>query len=232
MRGTRANPVQLADVEMLAEQTSRRYGHAPLRVDPREPVAMAQGLRDRGMSIDDKQLTEGSVGKIGANLHLLLREHRMALPYHLDLIDELLNVRLKTTALGGMRLDHDAGNHDDQAMSLGLAALALVEHPISHLGGFSISHLLIAARNVSPREALVFPAARALSTRRIGIKPRVDSSQRSKRRSVTRPRRSDERASVSWCRGVPTIQLGSGGAISKWLRRPGEQDLSSEPRFP
>ena len=96
--------VQLADVELLTEQTSRMYGHPPLRVDPREAVAMAQGLRERGMTVDDKQLTEASVGKIGANLHLLLREHRMALSDESDLIDELLNVRLKATGLGGFSI--------------------------------------------------------------------------------------------------------------------------------
>jgi hypothetical protein len=154
--------VQLADMELLTEQTSRMYVHAPLRVDPREAVAMAQCIRDRGMSVDDQQLTEASVGKIGANLHSLLQEQRMALPGESDLIVELLSVRLKATGLGGMRLDHDAGNHDDQAMSLGLAALALVEHPVSELGGFSIPRLLIAARKSVPQGDTGLPGSPSL----------------------------------------------------------------------
>jgi len=148
MRGTREHPVQIADVERLAELTSKQYGHAPLRVDPREAVAMAQSLRDRGMTVDDKQLTVQSVGKIGASLHLLLREHRMALPDDPDLLEELSTVRLETTSLGGLRLNHDSGNHDDQAMSLGLAALALIEKPIYETGGISNPNELWAARKM------------------------------------------------------------------------------------
>jgi hypothetical protein len=74
----------------------------------------------------------------------------MALPDDQELMDELLNVRLEATALGGYRLYHDAGNHDDQAMSLGLAALALVEKTTSDLGGFSIPREVMAARKKLP----------------------------------------------------------------------------------
>ncbi len=56
-------------------------------------------------------------------LHLLLREHRLALPDDAGLLDELAAVRLR----GAHRFDHDAGEHDDRAVALGLAALALTE---------------------------------------------------------------------------------------------------------
>jgi hypothetical protein len=69
---------------------------------------------------------------------MLLREHRMALPNDPELLDELATVRLETTSLGGLRLNHDAWQHDDWAMSLGLAALALVENPTSDLGSISV----------------------------------------------------------------------------------------------
>jgi hypothetical protein len=138
LQGTREHPVQLNDVKKLVEQTSRMFGWAPLRVDPREAVAMAQDLRDRGMRVDDRQLTVATVGQIGGALHLLLREHRVALPGDdPDLLDELASVRLEQTSLGGMRLNHDAGNHDDRAMSLGLAAVALLERATSDYGAVS-----------------------------------------------------------------------------------------------
>lgn len=144
MKGTREHPVQLNDVKKLAEQTSRQFGAAPLRVDPREAVALAQDLRDRGLQVDDKQLTVQSVGKIGAALHLLLREHRVRLPDDAELLDELATVRLEPTSLGGLRLNHDAGQHDDRAMALGLAAVALMERATSDFGGVSNPNVIAA----------------------------------------------------------------------------------------
>ena len=60
-------------------------------------------------------------------LHLLLREHRLALPDDPELLDELATVRLRESTPGTYRLDHDASGHDDRAVALGLAALALTE---------------------------------------------------------------------------------------------------------
>lgn len=51
----------------------------------------------------------------------------MALPGDADLLDELLTVRLRESAPGVYRLDHDTGQRDDRAVSLGLGALALTE---------------------------------------------------------------------------------------------------------
>jgi hypothetical protein len=149
LQGSREHPVQLAEVQRLAERTSKLYGSAPLRVDPREAVAMAQALRDRGMTVDDRQLTVQSVGKIGGNLHRLLAEHRVALPNDPDLLGELASVRLRKTSLGELRLDHDAGGHDDRAMSLGLAALALTERDDSDRGGFSNPHEVAASMGIA-----------------------------------------------------------------------------------
>jgi hypothetical protein len=75
---------------------------------------------------------------------------KQALPDDPDLLEELSTVRLETTSLGGLRLNHDSGNHDDQAMSLGLAALALIEKPIYDTGGISNPNELWAARNMLP----------------------------------------------------------------------------------
>jgi hypothetical protein len=60
-------------------------------------------------------------------LHQLFREHRLALPDDAGLLDELATVRLRESTPGVYRLDHDASGHDDQAVALGLAALALTE---------------------------------------------------------------------------------------------------------
>ena len=129
LQGSRKQPVQLADVERLAEQSSRAYGHARIRLDPWQAVGLAQSLRDRGVSVEEWAFTSQSVGRLGQTLHLLLRDHRLALPDDEALLDELMTVRLRETSPGVYRLDHDSGQHDDRAVALGLAALALTEKP-------------------------------------------------------------------------------------------------------
>jgi hypothetical protein len=51
----------------------------------------------------------------------------LRLPDDEALLDELANVRLRETSPGVMRMDHDAGRHDDRAIALALAAHRLVE---------------------------------------------------------------------------------------------------------
>jgi hypothetical protein len=55
------------------------------------------------------------------------REHRLALPDDAELLEELATVRLRESTPGVYRLDHDASGHDDRAVAIGLAALALTE---------------------------------------------------------------------------------------------------------
>lgn len=137
-------------MELLAEQTSRAYGHARIRLDPWQGVGLAQRLRDRGVSVEEWSFTSQSVGRLGQNLHLLLRDHRMSQPDDRELLDELQTVRLRESSPGVYRLDHDAGRHDDRALSLGLASLALIESAGSDTGGVwspvGISRQAIAAR--------------------------------------------------------------------------------------
>jgi len=159
LQGNRKQPVQLSDVERLAEQTSRTYGHARIRLDPWQAVGLAQRLRDRGLTVEEWAFTAQSVGRLGQTLHLLLRDHRLALPDDRELLDELLTVRLRESAPGVYRLDHDAGQHDDRAVSLGLAALALTERDDSDLGGFSIPGRLVPMRSRVPGTPTLLPAA-------------------------------------------------------------------------
>jgi hypothetical protein len=87
MQGSKASPLQLSDIEKPAEQTSRAYGHAKLRIDPWQAVGLAQRLRDHGLTVEEWNFTSQSVGWLGQNLHLLLRDHRLALPDDKDLLE-------------------------------------------------------------------------------------------------------------------------------------------------
>ncbi|MGO1544390.1 MAG: terminase large subunit domain-containing protein [Gulosibacter sp.] len=136
LQGTPAHPVQLADVESLVLQAAQAY-RATVRVDPWQATGLAQRLRSRGVTITEWSFTAASVGRLAVNLHLLLREHRLALPDDPDLLDELATVRLRETNPGVFRLDHDSGHHDDRAVALGLAALALTEKA-REVGGVTV----------------------------------------------------------------------------------------------
>ena len=56
-----------------------------------------------------------------------IRNHALALPDDPELIDELANLRLRETASGVLRIDHDPDKHDDPAIALGLAAHRLAQ---------------------------------------------------------------------------------------------------------
>jgi hypothetical protein len=65
--------------------------------------------------------TAASVGRLVLSLHQAIRGHRIALPD-----DELVSVRLRKNTLGVYRLDHDSGQHDDQAVALALGTHYLI----------------------------------------------------------------------------------------------------------
>ncbi len=120
-----------------------------------------------GPSSFGRAFTSQSVGWLGATLHMLLRDHRLALPSDRELLDALAAVRPRESAPGVLRLDHDAGKRDDRAVSLGLAALTLTDHPDTQSGGFSIPSGILANRqlgqlgrvSIGPRSAgLLNPA--------------------------------------------------------------------------
>ena len=155
LSGTRERPVQLADVEAVALEAARGYS-APIRLDPWQAVGLAQRLRARGVVVEEWSFTPASVGRLASTLHLLLREHRLALPDDPDLLDELAAVRLRETTPGVFRLDHDAGQHDDRAVSLGLAALALTERPPTGRGSVTVpsGHVPTRTTRLDARPAL------------------------------------------------------------------------------
>jgi hypothetical protein len=79
--------------------------------------------------VDEFVFSQQSVGRLALTLHNLIKEHALAIPDDAELIEELSNVRLKETAPGVYRLDHDPDKHDDRAVALALAAQWLLQLP-------------------------------------------------------------------------------------------------------
>lgn len=130
--GSRVAPVDLADVSATVEAMARSYNGARVVFDPYQAALLAQQLRARGVWAEEFTFTASSVGRLASTLHGLIRSRSLRLPDDDDLRAELLAVRLRTNATGTVRLDHDSGRHDDQAVAVALAGESL-------LGGFATS---------------------------------------------------------------------------------------------
>jgi len=122
--------VKLDDVETALLEASWRYNRAEVRLDPWQGVGLGQRLSSKGVRIDEYAFGAQSVGRLASTLHMLLRDRRLWLFDDAELLDELGNVRLRETSPGVLRMDHDPDKHDDRAIALSLAALALVENPV------------------------------------------------------------------------------------------------------
>jgi hypothetical protein len=120
-QGTRANPVDLGDVRDTLIDRAREY-RAGAVVDPHQAVLIAQEARTAGVKVHEFTFSASSVGRLALSLHQALRNHRIALPDDEMLLEELISVRLRKNTLGVYRLDHDSGQHDDQAIALALGA--------------------------------------------------------------------------------------------------------------
>ncbi len=127
--GSRAAPVQLSEVEDYLVEVDEAYHRPKVVFDPYQAVGMAQRLKRRGLECEEFTFTAQSVGRLGLTLHTLLRNQNLAIPEDPELIDELQNVRLRETSPGVVRLDNDAGRHDDRAVTLAMCAERLLRKP-------------------------------------------------------------------------------------------------------
>ncbi len=127
-QGTRAQPVDLSDVEAWIDLSARSYNHASVVFDPWQAVHLTQRLRSRGVRIVEFTFSAQSVGRLASTLHQLLRSRTISLPDDPELLDELANVRLVERTPGVHRIEHDADKHDDRAIALALAAFGALHH--------------------------------------------------------------------------------------------------------
>jgi len=125
-KGSRSAPVDLGTVRDTLIARAAEYGASAI-VDPHQAVLIAQEARAAGVVVHEFPFTAASVGRLALSLHQAIRNHRIALPDDEDLLGELVAVRLRKNTLGIYRLDHDAGQHDDQAIALALGAHYLLD---------------------------------------------------------------------------------------------------------
>ena len=125
-KGSRKKAVPLDEVERYIAWVSLHYNHAQVHADPDQAIGLLQRLNAAGVKASEFAFSGQSVGRIGSALHLALRNRQLWLPDDPDLLDELSRVRLRQTSPGVVRLDHDRGAHDDQAVVIGMACHLLL----------------------------------------------------------------------------------------------------------
>lgn len=128
-QGSAERAVVQQEVEEWLTAQAAAYNYARMVFDPSQTAGMAQRLR-AAYEVEEYTFTTPSVTKLAQTLLILLRDHRLSIPNDQDLIDELANVRLKTTGPGIYRIDHDPSRHDDRAISIALASVKCLERPV------------------------------------------------------------------------------------------------------
>jgi phage terminase large subunit-like protein len=130
---SRHRDVDLGAVESLVEARSRQYGRAPVVFDPAMAGQMVQRLRLRGVTCKEHVFTAASNSRRTLLVLQLVRERRLRLPDDPELIDELLNLRVREISPGQFRYDHDATKHDDRVTALSLVALLAEKIPTGRI---------------------------------------------------------------------------------------------------
>jgi hypothetical protein len=124
--GSRRRPVDLGEVEAWVEEVCREY-RAPLVFDPFQAAHLTQRLKARGVRVEPFTFSQQHIGRLAVTLFRLLRDRLLDLPDDDALVDEIAAVRLRETAPGAYRIDHDSNRHDDRVIALAMAAEHLVQ---------------------------------------------------------------------------------------------------------
>ena len=125
-QGSKRHHVDIDKVRDRVADLAIEYNRARVYGDPDQFVGSLQGLNRRGVKAEEWRFTATSVGLIATALAQTFRNHCIWVPHSDALRTELLRVKLRESAPGVTRLDHDRAGHDDQAVAIGMACHILL----------------------------------------------------------------------------------------------------------
>jgi hypothetical protein len=128
-QGSRSRPVQLGDVEEWLSQAHSSY-RCRVVADPWQATGLGQRLKGRGVPFREFPFTSASTARLATTLHGVIRGHSLSIPNDRDLVEELSTVKLVETGPSSVRIDHESGRHDDRAIAVALAAVALLSEDV------------------------------------------------------------------------------------------------------
>jgi hypothetical protein len=126
-QGSRAQPVQIAEIEEDLAEVNGRFHRPKFFFDPWQLAGSAQKLRTKGLRVTEFVFGAANVKRLSENLLGLVKGGTLRLYPDAELERELLRLEIRETTYG-WRLDHRSGGHSDRAMALAMAALAVREN--------------------------------------------------------------------------------------------------------
>ena len=160
-KGSKKKPIQVSKVEDWLVAEAPKWNRAPVYADPSQFRGSIQNLNLRGVRAKEWNFTTTSVGEVASALVQTFRNRQIFVPDLPILKDELLRVRLRETAPGVTRLDHDKGAHDDQAVCIGMGCRIL----LGDGGGLGASWMEHMKRTQQEREANPLPPVEQMGPR-------------------------------------------------------------------
>jgi hypothetical protein len=128
-QGSRKTPVRIEEIEHDLLGVDEAFRHPRFSVDPWQLAGTAQRLESK-LAISEFRFTSESVRRLSENLVRLITNGLLKLYPDPDLEHELLSLQMIQTSFG-FRMDHRSGGFSDRAMALAMAALQVVESPIT-----------------------------------------------------------------------------------------------------
>jgi len=89
--------------------------------------AIVEHLNNLGMEVSGIQFTSRKKEELLSNLHILLEQKRLAIPYDEELFNSLNAIEYKRNRVGNYTFDKRQHMHDDLAYALALACMAAKE---------------------------------------------------------------------------------------------------------
>ncbi len=122
-------PVDLDDVKAWLIAMHHEYRPIRVEVETWQAFKLLGELRASGMSVREFVASAPSSSQLALAVFEALRDQTLVLPDDPDLLRELKQVRLVASAGAAerFRLDHASGHHNDQAIAIGIALLALLK---------------------------------------------------------------------------------------------------------
>ncbi len=126
-------PVDLDDVKAWLIEMHHEYRPIRVEIETWQAFKLLGELRARGMSVREFVASAPSSSQLALAVFEALRDQTLVLPDDPDLFRELKQVRLVASAGAAerFRLDHASGHHNDQAIAIGIALLALLKRGAS-----------------------------------------------------------------------------------------------------
>lgn len=124
-QGTRANPVQIADVEAELETLTSRFNIRQIACDPWQLQSTIQRMKGK-LPVHEFKFTGETVRRLSETMFDVIRSGRLRLYPDAELEAELLNLNVIQKGYG-WRIDHSSGGYSDRAMALGMMAMQALE---------------------------------------------------------------------------------------------------------